>query len=66
MKGPTETRAGPKRKRRLQQRRSQGLKLRGTYNLLAASQVPFASVFWAFEQRKGKLADKLANEGIEL
>ena len=62
----TKTRAGPKRKRRLLQRRSQELRLLATYRFLSAWQSPFGALFWALEQRRGRIADKLANMGIEL
>lgn len=58
------TRAGPKRKRRLLQRRSQKLRLRAEYRMIATLQRPFEFIFWALEQRKGRLADKLANEDM--
>lgn len=56
------TRAGPKRKRRLLQRRSQKLGLWAEYHLIATLQRPFEIVFWALQQRKARLADRLANE----
>ena len=31
--------------------------------MIATLQWPFESIFWALEQRKGQLADKLTNEG---
>jgi hypothetical protein len=62
----THIRAGPKRKRRLLQRRSQGLWLLSEYRFLSALQSPFGAPFWALEQRRARLADKLANMGIEL
>jgi hypothetical protein len=33
------------------------------YHLLCVVQAPFEFVFWALEQRKGQLADKLENDG---
>ena len=30
--------------------------------MIATLQRPFEFIFWALEQRKGRLADKLANE----
>jgi hypothetical protein len=62
----TATRAGPRRKRRLLQRRSQELRFLAEYHLWAALQWPFKFVFRAPEQRKGKLAEELASKGIEL
>ena len=38
------------------------LRLTVEYHLLCLVQAPFEFVFWALEQRKGRLADKLANE----
>ena len=61
----TTTRAGPKRKRHLLQRRSQRLRLLVEYSFLSALQWPFGALFWALEQRRGRIADKLANEGME-
>ena len=43
--------------RRLRERR-----LIAKYHLIATLQSPFGFVFWALEQRKGQLADKLTNE----
>ena len=34
------------------------------YRMIATLQRPFEFIFWALEQRKGKLADKLANEDM--
>ena len=58
---------GPKRKRRLPQRRSQefGLLL-ADYHLIAALQAPLEFVFWVLTQRKAKLADKLENRGFNV
>jgi hypothetical protein len=39
------------------------LRLQIEYHLLCLVQAPFEFVFWSLEQRKGRLADKLANEG---
>jgi hypothetical protein len=34
------------------------------YRLLCEAQAPIERAFWRLEQRKGRLADRLANEGI--
>ena len=41
-------------------------RLRAEYQLLCKVQAPIERAFWAFEQRKGQLADQLANEGATL
>ena len=66
MKAAITVRAGPKRKRRLLQRRSQRLRLLIEYRILSALQWPLGSVFWTLEQRRGRVADKLANREIEI
>ena len=33
--------------------------------MIATLQRPFEFIFWALEQRKGKLADKLANRRLK-
>lgn len=40
-------------------------KLRADYRLLCKVQAPIAHAFWALEQRKVQLADRLANEGVK-
>jgi hypothetical protein len=69
MKVATTDRAGPNRSApqgwHALVRRLRLLRLLATYCLLAFLQSPFGSVFWALEQRKGQLDDKLTNEGIE-
>ena len=40
-------------------------RLRSEYQLLCKVQAPIERAFWALEQRKGQLADQLANEGIK-
>jgi hypothetical protein len=57
----THIRAGPKRKRRLLQRRSQKLGSWAEYHLLCFVQAPFEFVAWLIEQRKGLTTDRLAN-----
>ena len=42
------------------------LQLLAEYRLLNSLQAPFGSVFWAPEQHKGRVADKLANKGIKI
>lgn len=42
------------------------LRLRLGYHLLGALQAPFGGVFWAIEQRKGRIADRLANKGVDV
>jgi hypothetical protein len=39
-------------------------RLRQEYQLLCRMQAPIERAFWRLEQRKGRLADRLANEGI--
>jgi hypothetical protein len=39
-------------------------KLHAEYRLLCDAQAPIERIFWQLEQRKGKLADQLANEGV--
>ena len=39
-------------------------RMRREYRLLCEAQAPFERVFWQLEQRKGQLADQLANEGV--
>jgi hypothetical protein len=46
--------------------RLEQFRLRAQYYLLDALQSFFGSVFWRLEQKRGQLAGKLANEGIEL
>ena len=58
-----DTRASPKRERRLLQRRLQRLRLLVKYRFVSALQWPFEFVFWALDQREGLLADKFANGG---
>ena len=60
------TRVWLKQRRRLLQRHFQELRVLAIYRLIPILQWPFGYVFWAIEQRKGRLADKLANEGTEL
>ena len=40
-------------------------RMRREYRLLCEAQAPIERVFWEIEQRKGQLADQLANEGIK-
>jgi hypothetical protein len=40
-------------------------RMRQEYRILCQNQAPIERAFWALEQRKGQLADKLANEGIK-
>ena len=65
MDATIDTRASPRRKRRLLQRRPQELRLLSEYRFLSAWQSPFGALFWALEQRRGRIADKLANMGID-
>jgi hypothetical protein len=39
-------------------------RMRREYRLLCEAQAPVERVFWQLEQRKGQLADQLANEGV--
>jgi hypothetical protein len=39
-------------------------RMRREYRLLCEAQAPIERVFWQLEQRKGQLADQLANEGV--
>ena len=39
--------------------------MRAEYRLLCEVQAQIERAFWAIEQRKGQLADQLANEGIK-
>ena len=48
-----DTRASPKRERRLLQRRLQRLRLLVEYRFVSALQWPFEFVFWALDQREG-------------
>ena len=65
------TRAGPQKRRTPQGwqalvRWLKELRLLATYYLTAILQSPLGALFWALEQRRARLADKLANMGIEL
>ena len=42
------------------------LQLLAEYRLLNSLQASFGSPFWTLEQCKGRVADKLANRGIEI
>jgi hypothetical protein len=42
------------------------LRLRLGYHFLRALQAPFGAVFWVIEQRKGRIADRLANRGVDV
>ena len=55
MKATTESRAAPNRRGSLLQRHSQELRLLAEYYLWAALQWPFTFVFWAIEQRRGRI-----------
>ena len=61
MNSKSHSRAGPKRKRRLLQRRSRKLGLWAEYHLLCLAQARFDFVFRLIEQRKGRITDRLAN-----
>ena len=39
-------------------------RLRQEYLALCEAQAPFERIFWQIEERKGQLADQLANEGV--
>ena len=43
--------------------RLEELRLLAEYHFWAALQSPFTLVFWAIEQRKARIADRLANWG---
>ena len=46
--------------------RLEEFRLRAQYHLLDALQSFFGSVFWSLGQRRGRIADRLANKGIEV
>ena len=54
----------PKKKRRLCGAALEKLQLQAAYRLLSFVQAPFGFLFWMIEQRKARLQDKLANEGL--
>jgi hypothetical protein len=39
-------------------------RMRREYQLLCEAQAPIERAFWQLEQRKGRLADQMANEGV--
>jgi hypothetical protein len=40
-------------------------RLTAEYRRISAVQAPIELAFWSLEQRKGQLADRLANEGVK-
>ena len=56
------THALPKQKRAAAKRALRKLRLLGAYHLVAFHAELFGKPFWFFEQRRGRLADRIDNE----